>query len=141
VTRSDATRAFVDRLRAAGHQAQLLDLRHDDLGGPYDAVLADAVLLYLSRDQFQHAPGRIRRGSAPAGLLAMTLKEGDGEGWSTAKLGLRPVTSRLRSKIRGRPTGSWPPRRPHVPAPRPSGRLITHALGAASGSGARGRRR
>jgi SAM-dependent methyltransferase len=88
VTRSDATRAFVDRLRAAGHQAQLLDIRHDDLGGPYDAVLADAVLLHLSRDQFRHALGRIRRAVTPAGLLAVTLKEGDGEQWSTARLGL-----------------------------------------------------
>ncbi len=61
VTRSDATRAFVDRLRAAGHQARLLDIRRDDLGGPYDAVLADAVLLHLGRDQFRQALGRIRR--------------------------------------------------------------------------------
>jgi SAM-dependent methyltransferase len=88
VTRSDATRAFVDRLRAAGHQAQLLDIRHDDLGGRYDAVLADAVLLHLSRDQFRHALSRIRQAVTPAGRLAITLKEGDGEGWSTAKLGL-----------------------------------------------------
>ena len=88
VTRSDATRAFVERLRAAGHQAQLLDIRHDDLGGPYDAVLANAVLLHLSRAQFRSALGRIRQAVTHAGLLAVTLKEGDGERWSTAKLGL-----------------------------------------------------
>jgi SAM-dependent methyltransferase len=88
VTRSDATRAFVDRLRAAGHQARLLDVRHDDLGGPYDAVLANAVLLHLGRDQFRDALGRVRQAVTAAGLLAITLKEGDGEGWSTAKLGL-----------------------------------------------------
>ena len=45
VTRSDATRAFVERLRAAGHQARLLDVRHDNLGGPYDAMLTNAMLL------------------------------------------------------------------------------------------------
>ena len=88
VTRSDATPAFVDRLRAAAHQAHLLDVRHDDLGGPYDAVLADAVLLHLGRDQFRHALRRVRQAVTPAGLLAITLKEGDGEGWTTAKLGL-----------------------------------------------------
>lgn len=88
VTRSDATRAFVERLRAAGYPARLLDIRHDDLGGPYDAVLANAVLLHLSREQFQHALRRVRQAVTPAGLLAMTLKEGDGEQWSTVKLGL-----------------------------------------------------
>jgi SAM-dependent methyltransferase len=88
VTRTDATCAFVDRLRAAGHQARLLDIRRDDLGGPYDAVLADAVLLHLSRDQFRHALRRIRQAVGADGLLAITLKEGDGEGWSTARLGL-----------------------------------------------------
>ena len=87
VTRSDATRAFVERLRAAGQHARLLDIRHDDLGGPYDAVLANAVLLHLSRDQFRHAMRRVRQAVTPAGLLAITLKEGDGEQWSTVKLG------------------------------------------------------
>ncbi len=88
VTRSDATRAFVNRLRAAGYEARLLDVRHDDLGGPYDAVLANAVLLHLGRDQFRYALRRVRQAVTAAGLLAITLKEGDGDGWSTAKLGL-----------------------------------------------------
>jgi SAM-dependent methyltransferase len=87
VTRSDATRAFVERLRASGHDARVLDVRHDDLGGPYDAVLADAVLLHLSRDQFRQALGRVRQAVTTAGLLAITLKEGDGEQWSNVKLG------------------------------------------------------
>jgi SAM-dependent methyltransferase len=88
VTRSDATPAFVARLRAAGHDARLLDVRSDDLGGPYDGVLANAVLLHLSREQFRAAMHRLRQAVAGGGLLAVTLKEGDGEQWSTAKLGL-----------------------------------------------------
>jgi SAM-dependent methyltransferase len=44
VTRSDATPRFADLLRAAGHEAVLIDARGDDFGGPYDGVLADAVL-------------------------------------------------------------------------------------------------
>lgn len=88
VTRSDATPAFVARLRAAGHHARLLDVRSDDLGGPYDGVLANAVLLHLSREQFRAAMHRVRQAVTGGGLLAVTLKEGDGEQWSTAKLGL-----------------------------------------------------
>jgi SAM-dependent methyltransferase len=88
VTRTDATPAFVERLRTAGHEARLLDIRSGDLGGPYDGVLANAVLLHLSRGQFAGALRRVRRATIAGGLLAVTLKEGDGEQWSTAKLGL-----------------------------------------------------
>ena len=83
VTRTDATAAFVDRLRAQGHDARLLDVRHDDLGGPYDAVLAQAVLLHLDRDQLLTFLVRARQ---VARVLALTLEEGDGGAWSTDKL-------------------------------------------------------
>jgi SAM-dependent methyltransferase len=87
VARTDATPAFIERLHAAGHDARLLDVRCDDFGGPYDAVLANAVLLHLKRDQFLGVLRRARRAVSHDGLLAVTLKDGDGEGWSTAKLG------------------------------------------------------
>lgn len=86
VERTDATPAFVDRLRQAGHQARVLDVRHDDLGGPFDAVLANAVLLHLDRDDFARAVRTCHQATRPDGVLAVTLKEGDGEAWSEAKL-------------------------------------------------------
>ncbi len=86
VTRSDATRAFVERLRERGQAARLIDVRTDELGGPWDGVLANAVLLHLSRPQLASALARVRAAVRPGGVLAVTLKEGDGEGWSTAKL-------------------------------------------------------
>ncbi|SDS44399.1 NUDIX domain-containing protein [Microlunatus soli] len=88
VQRSDATPAFVEMMRSAGAAAELIDVRTDDLGGPWDAVLANAVLLHLSRDEFATATGRIRDAVRPGGLFAFTLKEGDGESWSAAKLDL-----------------------------------------------------
>jgi SAM-dependent methyltransferase len=88
VTRTDATPAFVEMMRAAGYQAGLLDVRTDDLGGPWDAVLAHAVLLHLDRDQFTDALERIHSAVVPGGVLGITLKEGDGAAWSNAKLGL-----------------------------------------------------
>lgn len=87
VHRSDATPAFVERLREAGHQARLLDVRCGDLGGPFDAVLANAVFLHLSRDDMRGALAVCRTATRPGGVFAMTLKEGDGEAWSEAKLG------------------------------------------------------
>ncbi len=74
-------------LRAAGHHARLLDVRVDDFGGPYDAVLADAVLLHVIRKQFVDVLQRARQAVASGGVLAITLKEGDGETWTEAKFG------------------------------------------------------
>jgi SAM-dependent methyltransferase len=88
VIRTDATPAFVDLLRRAGHDARLLDARTDPLGGPYQGIFANAVLLHLSRDQFADVLCRSRLATVPGGVLAFTLKEGDGEAWSEQKLGV-----------------------------------------------------
>jgi SAM-dependent methyltransferase len=87
VDRTDATNAFVDRLREQGHAARILDVRGGDLGGPHDAVLAHAVLLHLDRAVAARALASCFAATRPGGLLALTLKEGDGEAWSEAKLG------------------------------------------------------
>jgi len=88
VSRTDATRAFVEMMSAAGHEARVLDIRTDDLGGPWDAVLALAVLLHLDRGEFAEALRRVRDAVADGGVFAFTLKEGDGDAWSDAKLDL-----------------------------------------------------
>ena len=88
VIRTDATPAFVSLLRDAGHEARLLDARTDPLGGPYQGILANAVLLHLSRDQFENLLRRARTATVPNGVLAFTLKEGDGAAWTEHKLGL-----------------------------------------------------
>jgi SAM-dependent methyltransferase len=88
VSRTDATPAFVEMMRAAGHKARLLDIRTADLGGPWEAVLAQAVLLHLDRAQFADALQRIRQAVVDGGVLAFTVKEGDGDAWSEAKLDL-----------------------------------------------------
>jgi len=86
VTRTDATPAFVDLLRAAGHDARRLDVRFDPLGGPYQAVLANAVLLHLSRPQFEDVVRRAGQAVVAGGVLGFTLKEGDAGAWSQDKL-------------------------------------------------------
>jgi SAM-dependent methyltransferase len=69
VTRSDAAGAFVERLRAAGHQARQLDIRHDDLGDPYDAVLAAPNPRYPRRPHVPAFAAR-RRPSTTQGLVS-----------------------------------------------------------------------
>ena len=88
VTRTDAAPAFVELLRAVGHDARLLDVRCDPLGGLYQGVLANAVLVHLSRPQFEDVVQRARRAVVAGGVLGFTLKEGDGGGWRQDKLAM-----------------------------------------------------
>ena len=83
VRRTDATVGFVERLRADGHPADVLDALTDDLGGPYDVLLADAVLLHFSRDDLA---ALLHRATSAAQWLAFTVKDGDGEVWTSVKL-------------------------------------------------------
>lgn len=86
VDRTDATPAFVAALRQAGHDARLLDVRDGDLGGPYDAVLANAVLLHIARDHLEAVLRRVLQAVRPGGWMFATFKEGNGEDWTVAKL-------------------------------------------------------
>jgi len=86
VDRTDGARSFVDALRAVGHEARLLDVRSDDLGGPYDAVFANAVLLHVARPLLPDVLERALAAVRPGGVLAATVKRGEGDGWSNRKL-------------------------------------------------------
>lgn len=88
VLRSDATPAFVDRLRAQGHRVESLDVLIDDFGGPYHLVFANAVLLHLPPEHLAGVLAKIRDAVRDDGIFAFTVKEGDGEAWSSQKLDL-----------------------------------------------------
>ena len=86
VRRTDVTPAFVALLREQGHACDRLDPLVDDLTspeGPYDAVWANASLLHVARADLPTVLGRLAEVTRPGGLLQVSLKEGDGEGWST----------------------------------------------------------
>jgi SAM-dependent methyltransferase len=83
VQRTDASSAFVELLQADGHEARLLNVVTDELGGPYDAIYACAVLLHLTIEELRLA---LRKARAAARALAFTVKEGDGSEWTCAKL-------------------------------------------------------
>jgi SAM-dependent methyltransferase len=86
VRRTDITPGFVALLRGQGHACDLLDPLVDDLAspdGPYDAVWANASLLHVDRADLPTVLTRAADVVRPGGLLRASLKEGDGEGWST----------------------------------------------------------
>ncbi len=88
VQRTDATQAFVDIVRALGHDVLLLNVIIDHLGGPWDCVFANAVFLHLSREQFRDALVNASLSVGSDGLLAFTLKEGDGDEWTSKRFNL-----------------------------------------------------
>lgn len=89
VRRTDITPAFVELLRSQGQVADVLDPLLDDLddparpGTPYDGVWASASLLHVDRADVPMLLGRLAAATKPGGVLALSLKEGDGEAWST----------------------------------------------------------
>lgn len=89
VRRTDVTPGFVDLMRAEGYDADVLDPLTDDLddpdrpGTPYDAVWASACLLHVDRGDLPVVLRRLAGVTRPGGVLRLSLKEGDGERWST----------------------------------------------------------
>ncbi|ALU71471.1 hypothetical protein H351_20600 [Rhodococcus erythropolis R138] len=88
VTRTDGALAFVEMMRAEGFTAEVLDIRTGQFNGTYDAVVANAVLLHLRRDEFEFVARKSRGVVGTEGIFAFTVKKGDGTSWSKAKLGL-----------------------------------------------------
>lgn len=89
VRRTDVAPGFVELMRADGVDADVLDPLTDDLADParpgesYDAVWASASLLHVARADLPAVLRRLAAVTRPAGLLRLSVKEGDGEGWST----------------------------------------------------------
>ncbi|MCY7394982.1 MAG: methyltransferase type 12 [Nocardioides sp.] len=81
--RTDISTGFVAVLRAQGHRAALVDPLVHDLGGPWDGVWANASLLHVARTDLPAVLARLAAATRAGGVLMMSLKQGDGEAWST----------------------------------------------------------
>jgi 2-polyprenyl-3-methyl-5-hydroxy-6-metoxy-1,4-benzoquinol methylase len=79
VRRTDATRAFLDLQAARGKHAELLNVLTDDLGGPYDAIMALAVLIHIDRSSTETVLRKIAEALRPNGLFLVSVREGEGE--------------------------------------------------------------
>ncbi|RFB88385.1 methyltransferase type 12 [Rhizobium leguminosarum bv. trifolii] len=79
VRRTDATRRFLELQAAGGKAGEFLNVITDDLGGPYDAVIALCVLIHVPRDQTGHVLEKIAAALRPGGVFLVTMRDGDGE--------------------------------------------------------------
>jgi 2-polyprenyl-3-methyl-5-hydroxy-6-metoxy-1,4-benzoquinol methylase len=79
VRRTDATQAFVDLMLERGKHAELLNVVTDELGGPYDGVLAMGVLIHVDRNQTDAVLRKIHIALRPGGALLAAMRKGEGE--------------------------------------------------------------
>ena len=79
VRRTDATQAFLDVQAERGKKAELLNVITDELGGPYDAVLALCVLIHVDRGAIDHVLHKIVRALRTGGALLVSMRKGAGE--------------------------------------------------------------
>jgi 2-polyprenyl-3-methyl-5-hydroxy-6-metoxy-1,4-benzoquinol methylase len=87
VRRTDITAGFIDFQAERGKHVEKLDVTSDELGGPYDAVMALAVLQHVDRAQI---PALLRGVSAalrPGGVFLVAIREGVGEFWEVGHSG------------------------------------------------------
>ena len=87
VRRTDVTQAFLELQRARGKQVDRLDAIHDDLGGPYDAVVALHVLQHVPSADLPAVLEKVAAALRPGGRFLVSIPRGEGEGWQVEESG------------------------------------------------------
>lgn len=78
VRRTDATRAFLEIQSERGRHAELLNVLTDDVGGPYDGIIALCVLIHIDKSQLEMVLVKLRQALRPSGCFLLSMREGDG---------------------------------------------------------------
>lgn len=81
VRRTDVTESFLELQRLRGARAERLDVIADELGGPYDAVMAMCVLQHVDRSLIPGVLAKIAAALRPGGAFVVSVREGSGEVW------------------------------------------------------------
>jgi 2-polyprenyl-3-methyl-5-hydroxy-6-metoxy-1,4-benzoquinol methylase len=79
VRRTDVTEAFLSFQAERGRKAERLDLIEDELGGPYDGIVALYVLQHIDRTLVSMVLGKVAAALRPGGAFLVSLREGTGE--------------------------------------------------------------
>ncbi|WP_322936536.1 class I SAM-dependent methyltransferase [Nocardioides bizhenqiangii] len=87
VRRTEVAAAFIDFQADRGKHIDKLDITSDELGGPYDAVIALAVLQHVERAQIPAFLRRVAAALRPGGVFLVAIREGFGERWEVGDSG------------------------------------------------------
>ncbi len=97
VRRTDITKGFIDFQRNRGKDVDRLDAINDDLGGPYDAVVALHVLQHVEPDDLPVVLSKVAGALRPGGRFLVSIPRGQGDGWEVGESG-SPYYRALHSK-------------------------------------------
>lgn len=86
VFRTDYAISFVEYLRAQGKEAQQFDVINDDLGRQFAGVIANAVFLHFTNEDFEKALENVQCHLLPHGYFAISVKAGEGEEVTNEKM-------------------------------------------------------
>jgi 2-polyprenyl-3-methyl-5-hydroxy-6-metoxy-1,4-benzoquinol methylase len=98
VRRTDITQAFLELQRSRGKQVDRLDAINDDLGGPYDAVVALHVLQHVEPGDLPSVLAKVAGALRPTGQFLVSIPLGEGSGWETGESG-KPYFRALWSEV------------------------------------------
>jgi SAM-dependent methyltransferase len=87
VRRTEVTAAFIDFQTERGKQVEKLDVTSDELGGPYNGVMALAVLQHVDRAQVPALLRRVAAALQPGGVFLVAIRQGVGEFWEVGDSG------------------------------------------------------
>ena len=79
VRRTDATKRFLELQAARGKTGELVDVITDDVGGPYDAVVAMCCLIHVPREEIDQVLAKLTQSLRPGGALLVSMRDGDHE--------------------------------------------------------------
>jgi predicted TPR repeat methyltransferase len=87
VERTDATKGFIQLLEKQGYSARQFNVLTQDFTSSYDLIFANAVFLHFTPAELETVLGKISEALLHNGLLAFSVKPGEGEEWTSAKIG------------------------------------------------------
>lgn len=84
---TDAVQGFVDLLQQKGLKANFLDALKDDFAHGYDMVFANGVFVHFTPEETANVIDKIHASLKENGILAFSVKQGNGSKWTDEKLG------------------------------------------------------
>lgn len=87
VQRSDAVEGFVTYMQQKGTQAITFNVLTDTLDKKYDAIIATAVFLHFTDEQFTSALMNLHNHLRKDGVMMLAVKPGAGEEYTDRKMG------------------------------------------------------
>lgn len=86
VERSDAAESFVNHLRDLGYETKLFNVVTQTIPERYDLIYANCVFLHFTEKELCTVLNTVAQGLNDSGILAFSVKLGEGEDWTTEKV-------------------------------------------------------